>query len=160
ALLDMAAGQSFLRDKMKFEHCVLQGTSGGGPLAAFYCQQAALPADRRIKASPGGKPTGLDKAELPIADGVIFISAHLGQGRLMMNVIDPSVTDEADALSIDKTISAFEPTNGFRKPPESSTYSEAFMTRYRAAQRARVERIDAFAEAMIARKAEARQRLK
>jgi hypothetical protein len=160
ALLDLAAGQSFLRDKMNFEHCVLQGTSGGGPLAAFYCQQAALPADRRIKASPGGKPTGLDKAELPVADGVVFISAHLGQGRLMMNVIDPSVVDEADALSVDKTISAFEAANGFRKPPESSSYSQDFMTRYRAAQRARVERIDAFAKAMIARKAEARQRLK
>jgi hypothetical protein len=160
ALLDLAAGQLFLRDKMNFQHRVLQGTSGGGPLAAFYCQQAGLQTDRRIKASPGGKPIGLEKAELPVADGVIFISAHLGQGRLMMNVIDPSVTDEADALSIDKTISAFERSNGFRKPPESSQYSPEFMTRYRAAQRARVEKIDAIAKAMMARKADARRQMK
>ena len=46
ALLDLAAGQLFLRDKMNFEHRLLQGTSGGGPLAAFYCQQAALPTDK------------------------------------------------------------------------------------------------------------------
>lgn len=160
ALLDLAAGQLFLRDKVKFKRRVLQGTSGGGPLAAFYCQQSALPADRRVKASPGGKPVDLEAAELPVADGVIFISAHLGQGRLLMNVIDPSVTDEADALSIDPTISAFEPSNGFRKPPESSSYSPEFITRYRAAQRVRVEKIDTMAKALVARKAEARRRLK
>jgi hypothetical protein len=96
ALLDLAAGQIFLREQMNFEYCILQGTSGGGPLAAFYCQQAALPTDQRIKFSPGGRPTGLDQAELPLVDGVIFVSAHLGQGRLMMNVIDPAVIDESD----------------------------------------------------------------
>lgn len=160
ALLDLAAGQTFLRDRMNYAHRILQGTSGGGPLAAFYCEQASLPPDQRIKASPGGRPTGLDKAELPQPDGVVFISVHLGQGRLMMNVIDPSVTDEADALSLDKGLSAFEASNGFREPPESSSYSPEFLARYRAAQRARVARIDAAAKAMVARKAEARKRLK
>lgn len=160
ALLDLAAGQIFLREQMNFEHCILQGTSGGGPLAAFYCQQAGLPADQRIRFSPGGRPTGLDQAELPSVDGVIFISAHLGQGRLMMNVIDPAVIDENDPLQNDPVLSAFEPANGFRRPPESSSYSPEFLTRYRAAQRARVERIDAAAKAVVARKAEARQRAK
>ena len=160
ALLDLAAGQLFLRDKMNFQHRVLQGTSGGGPLAAFYCRQAALPLDQRIKFSPGGRPTGLDKAELPLPDGVVFVSAHLGQGKLMMNVIDPSVTDETDPFSIDKSLSAFEASNGFKRPPESSSYSPEFLSRYRTAQRARVGKIDAAAKAMIARKAEARQRFK
>ncbi|MCA1457064.1 hypothetical protein I6F35_28255 [Bradyrhizobium sp. BRP22] len=160
ALLDLAAGQSFLRDRMKFENCVLQGTSGGGPLAAFYCQQAALAGDRRIKSSPGGRPTGLDKADLPAPDGVIFVSTHLGQGRLMMNVIDPSVTDEADPFKTEASLSAFEPENGFQSPPESSHYSLEFMERYRAAQRERVARIDNAAKALLARKADARRRLK
>jgi hypothetical protein len=160
ALLDLAAGQLFLRDRMSFERRVLQGTSGGGPLAAFYCQQAALAPDRRIQFSPGGRPTGFGEAELPAADAVIFISAHLGQGRLMMNVIDPSVIDEADPLTTDKGLSAFEVANGFRAPPESSSYAPEFLARYRAAQKVRVERIDAAAKGMVARKAEARQRLK
>jgi hypothetical protein len=160
ALLDLAAGQIFLRDVAGFQHRVLQGTSGGGPLAAFYCQQSALPPDRRIKKSPGGKPTGLDQAELPGADGVIFISAHLGQGRLMLNVIDPAVVDESDPLQTDEALSAFNPANGFKPPPESSSYAPEFLATYRAAQRARVERIDAMAKAMVARKAEARARLK
>ena len=160
ALLDLAAGQLFLRDVANFERRILLGISGGGPLAAFYCQQAGLPGDRRIGKSPGGKPTGLDRAELPLADGIIFISAHLGQGRLMMNVIDPSVVDEADPLQTDEALSAFNPANGFRTPPESSSYAPEFLSKYRAAQRARVERIDAMAKASLAKKAEARARLK
>ncbi|MDI4234120.1 hypothetical protein OZ411_15000 [Bradyrhizobium sp. Arg237L] len=160
ALLDLATGQLFLRDIKGFQQRVLQGTSGGGPLAAFYCRQAELPAAQRIQVSPGGRPTGLDHAELPVADGIIFVSAHLGQGRLMMNVIDPSVVDEADPLHVERGLSAFEASNGFRKPPESSSYDSGFLVQYRAAQKLRVERIDAKAKALVARKAEARQRLK
>jgi hypothetical protein len=160
ALLDLAAGQLFLRDIAGFERRVLLGTSGGGPLAAFYCQQAGLAGESRIRKSPGGKPTGLDQAELPAADGVIFISTHLGQGRLMMNVIDPSVLDEADPMQTDGALSAFSAENGFKTPPESSSYAPEFLSRYRAAQRARVERIDQKAKALVAKKAEARTRLK
>ncbi len=160
ALLDLAAGQRFLREQMGFEHCVLQGTSGGGPLAVFYAQQSSRPAEARIKRSPAGKPTGLDTATLPPPDGVILVSAHLGQGKLMLNCIDPAVIDEADPLSSDDTISAFSPINGYRRAPQSSSYTPDFLVRYRAAQLARVERIDAFARAQVARRAEARKRLK
>lgn len=160
ALLDLAAGQKFLREVARFEHCVLQGTSGGGPLAAFYCQQAAKPADARIKNSPGGRPSGLDTAELPLPDGVILVSTHLGQGRLMMNCIDPAVTDEVDPLETDEDISAFNSKNGFSLPPENSSYSVEFLSRYRLAQSARVARIDAYARECLDRKAEARKRLK
>jgi len=160
ALLDLAAGQAFLRDTIGFQHRVLQGTSGGGPLVAFYCQQAGLPAHGRIRKSPGGKPTGLDQAELPVVDGVVLISAHLGQGQLMLSVIDPSVVDETDPLRSDDVLSAFNPDNGFKTPPESSNYAPEFVARYRVAQRARVERIDDFARSLVTRKAEARARLK
>lgn len=160
ALLDLAAGQRFLREVVGFEKCVLQGTSGGGPLAAFYCQQAAKAPSDRITHSPGGKPTRLDQAVLPVPDGVIFVSAHLGQGQLMLNCIDPAVTDESDPLASNEELSVFSARNGFRKPPESSSYAPEFLQRYRAAQRARVERIDMFAREKLARKAEARKRLK
>lgn len=160
ALLDLAAGQRFLREEMGFERTVLQGVSGGGPLASFYCQQAGLPPETRIKRSPGGKPTGLDEAVLPPADGLILVSSHLGQGQLLMNCIDPAVTDEADPLQSDECLSAFNPDNGFRRPPQSSSYDEAFLARYRVAQRERVARIDAFARAHVARRQEARRRLK
>lgn len=160
ALLDLAAGQKFLREIAGFEKTVLQGTSGGGPLASFYCQQASRAADQRIKRSPAGRPTGLDTAMLPMPDGVILISSHLGQGKLLMNSIDPAVIDEQDPLQNDESLSAFSAANGFKRPPESSSYGADFLARYRAAQRARVERIDAVAKEHVARRAEARKRAK
>ena len=160
ALLDLAAGQKFLRETAGFEKAVLQGTSGGGPLASFYCQQASRPADQRIKRSPAGRPTGLDTATLPLPDGVILISSHLGQGKLLMNSIDPAVIDEQDPLQNDESLSAFSAANGFKRPPESSSYSADFLARYSAAQRARVARIDAVAKEHVARRAQARKRAK
>ena len=160
ALLDLAAGQRFLREVAGFENCVLQGTSGGGPLAAFYAQQAARAPQCRVARSPGGKPVRLESAAMPLPDGIVFISAHLGQGELMLRCIDPAVFDETDPLLSDDTLSAFNPANGFVPPPESSTYDHDFLQRYRVAQRERVMKIDAFAREQLARKVEARKALK
>ena len=159
AILDLAAGQRFLREQ-GFTHRVLQGTSGGGPLATLYAQQASLAPANRLARSPAGKPTDLAAADMPLPDGVILVSTHLGQGKLLMNAIDPSVTDENDALAVDESISAFSPKNGFKRPPESSSYAADFLARYRAAQVERVKRIDTHAKAIVARKAEARKRSK
>ncbi|MGB6119306.1 MAG: hypothetical protein WBF87_13915 [Mesorhizobium sp.] len=160
AVLDMAAGQNFLRNVAGFEKTVLLGISGGGPLAAMYCQQASLAPDARIRRSPGGKPTRLEEAQLPPPDGVIFVSAHPGQGIILMNAIDPSVIDEADPFATDESLSALNPANGYVEPPHSSTYAPEFLERYRAGQRERVARIDAFARSLLARKVEARKRAK
>lgn len=157
ALHDMAAGQSFLRDKAGFEKTVLLGISGGGPLAAYYSQQSALAPEVRIARSPGGRPTRLDQAAMPAPDGVILVSSHMGQGALLLTCIDPSVADEDDPFSVDPALDPFSPENGFRPAPESSTYSDAFLERYRAAQAARVRRIDEKARAMLKRKAAARK---
>jgi hypothetical protein len=157
AVLDLAAGQRFLREQ-GFEQRVLCGTSGGAVLAAFYTQQAST--DNRVKRSPAGKPSGLESADLPQPHGVILVSPHLGQGKLLMNCIDPAVVDENDPLQSDDSLSAFNAANGWKRAPESSSYSPEFIARYRAAQRARVERIDAFAKAAVARKQEARKRFK
>ena len=160
AVLDLAAGQTFLRQVENFQHSVLLGMSGGGPLAALYCQQAARPAASRIKRSPGGRPVKLDSADLPPPEGVILLSSHLGQGAILMNSIDPAVIDETDPLRSDDSISAFNADNGFKRPPESSSYSADFISRYREAQRVRVERIDAIARKCLERKAGARARRK
>jgi hypothetical protein len=159
ALLDLAAGQKFLVEQ-GYAKRVLLGTSGGGPLACFYIQQAMLAPAARLKHSPAGKPTDLESAMLPVPDGLILVSAHLGQGKLLLAGIDPSVVDENDALAVDETLSAFSAKNGFKRPPESSRYAADFLERYRAAQLKRVERIDAFAKAIVERKAAARKRNK
>lgn len=155
ALLDLAAGQVFLRER-GFEHVVTLGHSGGGALFAFYHEQAGLAPDRRLAQSPTGRPTGLGEAELPVPDGAVFMAPHPGQGVLLSRLIDPSVTDEQDPLSVDPALNPFAPENGFAEPPASSEYSTEFVTRYRAAQLQRVRWIDAIARERAAEAAEAR----
>jgi len=156
ALLDVAAGVDHLRS-LGFESIILLGNSGGAGLFAFYNQQALLAPAARIRKTPGGRPTKLDEATLPAVDGFAFVAPHPGQGQLLLGCIDPSVTDETDPLSIDPSLDPFSKANGFGKP---ASYAPEFVTRYRAAQRARVARIDAKAKAMIATRMAARVRAK
>lgn len=143
-LLDMAAGHIFLRG-CGFEHVVAVGHSGGATLAAFYQQQAGLAANLRLSSTPGGKPVPLPEAELPMADGLVMFAPHPGQGALLRRVIDPSVVDESDPLSVDPRLDPYNPDNGFALPPGSSGYAPEFVDQYRQAQAERVERIDAVA---------------
>ncbi|TSE01522.1 alpha/beta hydrolase [Skermania sp. ID1734] len=159
ALLDAAAGQAFLRDR-GFEHVVTLGHSGGGTLFAFYHQQAGLEPGERIAKTPAGRPVDLAGADMPVPDGAVFMAPHPGQGALLLRLIDPSVTDENDPMSVDPELNPFAPENGFAEPPESSTYSTEFVTRYRAAQRDRVARLDAVAKDRVADAAAARNRFK
>jgi hypothetical protein len=142
----------FLRDL--FDDVVVVGHSGGGTLFAYYLEQAA--AAERVSRTPGGRPVDLAGAEMPVADGAIFLAPHPGQGKLLLACIDPSVADEADPLSVVPSLDPWSPANGFAEPPASSGYAPEFLERYRAAQRARVERLDAVAREALSRTAAAR----
>lgn len=141
ALLDMAAGHRFLRGH-GFEQVVAVGHSGGATLATFYLQQAARKPADRLRNAPAGKPVPLPEADMPLADGLILMAPHPGQGALLQRMIDPSVVDEDDPMSIDPDLNPYSPANGFATAPESSSYSQEFITRYRQAQRERIARID------------------
>jgi hypothetical protein len=157
AILDMAAGHVFLRDR-GFEAVVSVGHSGGAALAAFYIEQAGLSPAERLTSTPGGKAVPLGEATMPVPDGLILMAPHPGQGELLMRVIDPSVLDEADPMSVDPSLDPYDEANGFRTPPTSSSYPPGFIERYRTEQRRRIERIDAFARARVATAADARHR--
>lgn len=159
AVHDVAAGMRHLQ-KQGFTTIVLLGNSGGAGLFALYHQQSMLAPERRIAKTPAGRPTRLDTAILPIADGIALVSPHPGQGILLMNALDPSVVDEADPFASDTALDPFDADNGFRRPPESSSYSQAFIERYRQAQQQRVQRIDQHALQIIAQRQAARGRLK
>ncbi|GAY07564.1 alpha/beta hydrolase [Pseudonocardia sp. N23] len=159
ALLDVAAGMVFLRDN-GFSSIVTLGHSGGGTLYAYYLQQAALPPQQRVTRTPGGRPVASADADMPVADGAVFLAPHPGQGQLLLGCIDPSVADESDPLSVVPSLDPFSPANGFAEPPASSSYSAEFLDRYRAAQRDRVARIDAVARESLARTASARAAFK
>jgi hypothetical protein len=154
ALLD-AAGLVFLREQ-EFASIITLGHSGGGPLYAFYLEQAGLAPAGRIATTPGGRPARLADAEMPLPDGVIFLAPHPGQGQLLLASIDPSVADEQDPMSVVPQLDPFSPANGFAEPPASSAYTGEFLGRYRAAQHDRVARIDAVARQHLARTGEAR----
>ncbi len=159
AILDVAAALAHLK-KLGFKRVILMGISGGAGLYAFYTQQALRAPQDRITTTPAGRPVKLAEADMPSPDGLVFVSPHPGQGRLLMNGIDPSVTDENDVFSTDPALDPFSAANGFRPAPETSTYSAEFVGRYKAAQRARVQRLDDRARAALKEKTKARKELK
>lgn len=156
-ILDVAAAMVWLR-AAGFEKIILLGNSGGAGLYCFYNQQSLLAPHRRLERTPGGRPTVLQKADMPAADGVILVSPHPGQGKLLQNSIDPAVIDESDPLSSDPTLDFMNPANGFKAPPQSSTFAPEFIARYREGQRARVARLDQMARDLIEERMAARNR--
>ncbi|MAL02334.1 MAG: alpha/beta hydrolase [Alcaligenaceae bacterium] len=159
ALFDVAASMAYLREA-GFRNVVFLGNSGGSGLYSLYIQQAALPPSQRIARTPAGRPTGLAELEMPQAQGMIFVAPHPGQGALLMQCIDPSVTDEKDPFSVDSALDPFSDKNGYRSPKEGATYAPEFIERYRQAQYERVQRLDAIAHELVAQRMAARKRVK
>jgi hypothetical protein len=156
-LLDAAAGIGFLR-ALGFLRIVLIGNSGGASLYGFYNQQSLLDGPARLNRTPGGRPVVLASADMPVADGIVFVSPHPGQGLVLMRSIDPAVVDEADPLKTDPRLDFLNPDNGFRPGARGSAYSSEFVERYGLAQRARVKRLDEIARAIIDRRLAAKGR--
>src|SRR3984893_15324053 len=86
-LLDVSAGLNFLRNA-GFRTIILIGNSGGASLYTFYNEQSLLPPEKRHQRTPGGRPTGLSKAEMPKAAGVILVSPHPGPRNVLLHFID------------------------------------------------------------------------
>ena len=92
---DVAAAVAWLRGR-GFARVVLLGNSGGGSLFAFYLEQAAKAPAERLTRAPSGDRVPLAEIELPPADGLVLLAAHLGEGVFMLDRLDPSVVDEAE----------------------------------------------------------------
>ncbi len=155
ALLDVAAGLKAMRER--YDRVVLCGNSGGGSLFTFYLDQALAPEGERLVENAAG-PLDLNRFEMPAADAMIYLAAHAGEGHFLLHSIDASVQDESDPVSADPALDPYDPANGFREPPEESRYAPEFLQRYRAAQRARIERIDAEARRRLERRRGAARR--
>jgi hypothetical protein len=155
-LLDVAAGIASVRDR--FDRVVLCGNSGGASLYTFYLQQALASEDARLHDTAAGDPFDLSTFDLPAAEAMIYLAGHAGEGHYLLHAIDASVTDEVAPLSCDPALDPYSPANGFVEPPGETRYDPKFLDRYRAGQRARVERIDAIARERVRRRREARRR--
>ncbi|MGH7879420.1 MAG: alpha/beta hydrolase, partial [Candidatus Binataceae bacterium] len=144
-LLDVAAALRYLRDEAGFAQIVMLGNSGGGSLFAYYDAEARKPAGARVAAPPGGGPPDLNQFEFPLADGFIILAAHPGQGKILTGMLDPAVVDESDPFATDPAFDMYDQRNGFAPPPAVSHYLPDWLAHYRAAQVARVARLDAIA---------------
>ncbi len=138
-LQDLGAGVKFLRDE-GYARVLLVGNSGGAALACFYAAQShQLSATEFVH----GGATGLMRDDLPPVDGLVMSAAHLGRSRLLLDWIDAAVTDESDPLSNDTALNLYDPRHG---PP----FAAAFLNRFRRAQHARRDRIEAWVRARLA----------
>lgn len=140
ALIDIGVGVQWLREEAGAETVVILGNSGGGSLMGAYQAEAIAPTMADLV-----KGRGRDALmTLPKGDLYISLNAHTGRPEVLTDWLDPSVVDEADPVATDEGLNPFNPDNG---PP----YSPDFVARYRAAQRARNQRITDWAKAELAR---------
>jgi hypothetical protein len=143
ALLDVAGTVAWVRQR-GFRRVVLLGNSGGGSLFAFYLQQAALAPEARLARAPSGDAVPLATTDMPPADGFVLLAAHLGEGRFLLDRLDPSVVDEGDPVATDPRLDMYDPRNGYRPMGEgASSYAPEFLAAFRAGQRDRCARLDA-----------------
>ncbi|MBI4483335.1 MAG: twin-arginine translocation signal domain-containing protein [Acidobacteria bacterium] len=148
-MLDLAAAVRYLKEEHSVRHVILLGHSGGGQLSVMYHTQAITSPPGRIPSTPAGDPPDLNKYKMIPVEGVILSASHPGRSTIFRERLDPSVVDESDPFATDPDLDMYDPKNGFRRPPDSSKYSEDFIKRYRAAQFARMKRLDAKAMALI-----------
>uniref|UniRef100_UPI0037C7195E alpha/beta hydrolase family protein n=1 Tax=Phenylobacterium sp. TaxID=1871053 RepID=UPI0037C7195E len=140
AVLDIGVGMRWLREQAGVETIVILGNSGGGSLMGAYQAEAIRPTLGDLL-----RGAGLEALDaLPKADLYVSLNAHLGRPDVLTDWMDASVTDETDPVATDESLNPFNPDNG---PP----YSPEFITRYRAAQRARNQRITDWAKSELAR---------
>lgn len=158
-LFDIAAGMRFLRER-GFESIVLLGNSGGGSLLGFYQSQAERAPAGRLNSTPGGEAVALEDETMPAGDLYIAAAAHLGEGRFMLNVLDPAVIDEHEPALSDPAWDMYSEANGYRPFPQTSLYDKGWLAEYRQRQRERNRRLDETARQQIAEQQSNRERLR
>jgi pimeloyl-ACP methyl ester carboxylesterase len=140
ALIDIGVGVRWLREQAGVERVIILGNSGGGSLMAAYQAEATCPSLLDLVKGPGREAL----ETLPKADLYVSLNAHTGRPQVLTDWMDASVVDETDPVATDPALDPFNPDTG---PP----YSQTFIARYRAAQRARNQRITDWAKAELAR---------
>jgi hypothetical protein len=144
AIVDMGVGVRWLKEVAGVETVIILGNSGGGSLMGAYQGEAIAPTMSSLLQGAGREAL----ETLPKGDLYVSLNAHQGRPEVLTDWMDASVVDEADPVPTDPELDPFNPDNG---PP----YSPEFIARYRAAQKARNQRITDWAKAELKRLHEA-----
>lgn len=132
-LADLGACVAHARTKLGYDRVILGGWSGGGSLSLFYQDQAEK---TTITHTPAGDPYDLTKKDLPPADGIMLLAAHVSRAVTLTEWMDPSIQDEARPFERDPSLNIYDPAN-----PDQPPYTSAFVARFRSAQLDRNRRI-------------------
>ena len=135
---DIGVGVKYLRDQ-GFKRVVFIANSGGGAIGCLYQAQAER---LTITHTPDGRPVDLVPDDFPPLDAIVLSCVHLGRAQIMRDSLDPSVLDETDLASSDPELDMYNPDNG---PP----YDRGWLRRYREAQAARHDRINAWVQGRL-----------
>jgi dienelactone hydrolase len=141
-VVDLAEYIRYAKEQLGYQKIILMGWSGGGSLTLLYQAQALNPT---ITETPAGDPLNLAAANLIPADLVVFIAAHIGRAQILSEWIDPSVQDESEPDDRMVELDLYDSNN-----PNQPPYSEEYIDRFRAAQRARIEKITANVDKTLA----------
>jgi pimeloyl-ACP methyl ester carboxylesterase len=136
---DLGSVITHLRDTEGYERIVLVGNSGGGGLAAMYQAQAETPT---IRDAPGGGGIDLTQVNLPPADALVLLNAHVGRADLLQGWLDPAIVDEQDPFRRDPALDLFAD----RPLP----LDRDWVATYRSAQAQRMERITTWVKGQMA----------
>lgn len=141
-VLDLGACIKHAKEKFGYEKIILGGWSGGGSLSMFYQEQAQNPT---ITETPAGDPVDLVAADLPPADALLLLAAHVSRNVTLTEWMDPSILDEDRPFDRDAALNIYDPAC-----PAQPPYDAAFVAHFRAAQIARNRRITARVQETLA----------
>ncbi|TYQ01445.1 UNVERIFIED_ORG: thioesterase domain-containing protein [Gordonia westfalica J30] len=139
---DLGACVKDAKERLGYEKVILAGWSGGGALSLYYQQQAQ---HATVTESPAGEPPDLTQLDLPAADGMMLLAAHVSRHGTLTEWMDPSILDENDPEKRDPELDLYNPAN-----PNQPPYTAEFLERYRAAQIDRNRRITAWVKEQLA----------
>jgi len=114
------------KNRLGYATVVLAGWSGGGSLSLYYQQQAAI-------------------RDLPPADGIMLLAAHISRHGTLTEWLDASILDESDPTRRDPELDLYNPAN-----PNQPPYTAEFLSRYRQAQIDRNRRITLWVKEKLA----------
>ncbi|MFW0783404.1 alpha/beta fold hydrolase [Gordonia sp. CPCC 206044] len=139
---DLGACVKDARERLGYKNVVLAGWSGGGALSLYYQQQAQ---HATVTQTPAGEGPDLTQLDLPAADGMMLLAAHVSRHGTLTEWMDPSILDENDPDKRDPELDIYNPNN-----PNQAPYTPEFIERYRTAQIDRNRRITAWVKEQLA----------